>query len=62
MLTLREFAGDEYVNARRREYDESRNFLKTCGKPKDWYDIWLIKQAKFTAELTRRYVTEDKGY
>lgn len=62
MITLREFHGEIFVINRRREYDEARQFLKSCGKPLNGVDVWLIKQAKLTCDLTRRYVIEDKGY
>jgi hypothetical protein len=62
MLTLREFGGDEYVNSCRKVYDESRYYLKNCGKPNDWYDKWLIQFHKFNCEINRRYVVEDRGY
>jgi len=62
MLTLRELHGDAYVSWCRQQYDEGRHYLKNCGKPKDWYDIFLIKSNKATCDIFRRYVIEDRGF
>ena len=55
MITLREFVGEEFIILANREYSESRHYLKNCGKPKDWYDMWLIKFHKETCQLFSRY-------
>lgn len=60
--TIREYAGEEFVVSQRQVYDDSRNYLKNCGKPLDWFDSWLITYHKANCELTRYYVTTDKGY
>lgn len=53
MITLatKEFNGQEHHAFCQREYDEARRFLKTCGKPKDDVDRWLIEQAKISAKI-----------
>jgi hypothetical protein len=51
ILTRREFYGDEHWKFCVEQYDKARNFLKSCGKPKDWYDKWLIQEARFTASF-----------
>ena len=62
MITLRALHGEAFVNDMRKVYDESRHYLKNCGKPKDWYDIWLINYHKSNCNLTRHYVVDDKGF
>lgn len=62
MYTLREYYGEQFINFCRQQYDLSRNYLKNCGKPKNNYDIFLIKQNKITCEIFRKYVINDLGY
>ena len=56
MLNIREFVGEEHYKFCRSEYDNARYFLKNCGIPKDKYDIFLIKEAKKTTEVFKKYV------
>lgn len=58
MYSLREIYGDDFVIWCRQQYDLSRNYLKHCGKPQDWYDIFLIKEHKHTCNIFRRYINE----
>jgi hypothetical protein len=53
--TLRDFVGEEHYKFCRREFDISRQYLKNCGKPKDWYDLFLIKFHKETCQIFSKY-------
>lgn len=44
MLTTKEFNGPEFHAFCQREYDTARRFLKTCGKPKNSFDEFMIKK------------------
>jgi len=55
MLQLREFVQEQHYIFCKQEYDTSRRFLKTCGKPKDWFDIYLIKHHKETCSFFKQY-------
>ena len=55
MISFREHVGDEYYIWGRKEFDNSRHYLKNCGKPKDWYDIFLIKFHRETCNLFKRF-------
>lgn len=55
MLSYRDFCGEEHYKWGKQEYDNARHYLKTCGKPKDDYDVWLIKFHKETEGLFQRY-------
>lgn len=55
MIQLREFVQDQHYIFCKQEYDNSRRYLKTCGKPKDWYDRWLIDFHKETCSLFKKY-------
>lgn len=43
----REFVGEEHWKFLQQTYDESRAFLKKCGKPKDDGDRYLIDFHRF---------------
>ena len=49
--TLIDFYEKEHFNWRLQQYQEARNFLKNCGKPKDDYDRFLISEAKVTQAM-----------
>ena len=51
MLTTKEFNGNEFHAFCQQEYDAARRFLKSCGKPQDACDRFLIEQAKLSASV-----------
>lgn len=53
-LTKRELSGDEYYRFCIVNYEAARYFLKTCGKPKDLYDRYLIAEARFDVKFFGR--------
>lgn len=54
MLTTREFHGVEFYGFCQGEFDKSRRFLKTCGRPKDDADRLLIDYHRDTSRLFGR--------
>jgi hypothetical protein len=54
MISTRDFYGQEFYAFCQRQYDEARNFLKNCGKPKDEIDRFLIDTNKDTARTFGR--------
>ena len=48
-LSKRDFVETEFYAYCQQQYDTARHYLKNCGKPKDDYEAWLIKEAKNTA-------------
>ena len=51
MLTTRDFHGQEFFVYCQQQFDEARRFLKTCGKPKDEVDRFMIDHNKVTAKV-----------
>ena len=51
MLTTKEFNGPEFHAFCQQQYDAARQFLKTCGKPKDYIDRGLIEKHKVDAQV-----------
>jgi len=51
MLSTRDFNGDEYHAFCQQQYDNARRFLKTCGKPKDEIDRFLIEKHRMDASI-----------
>lgn len=58
MTTLkhREFYGEDFYRFILKSYEESRVFLKSCGKPKDDYDRFLIAEAKWTSSYFKAMI------
>ena len=56
VIKKREFLGEEFYAFCQQEYDKARVHLKNCGKPKDDYDIFLIKEAKFSSQFYRQFL------
>lgn len=56
MLQLREFVDKKHYAFCKAEYEAAMHFKKTCGKPRDWYDRFLISFNKETASLFSAYV------
>lgn len=55
-MTRKELVDPDFYKFCRQQYDEARRYLKSCGRPEDWYDIFLIREAKTTEEVFRNYV------
>lgn len=55
-MKKREFLGEEFYAFCQQEYDKARVHLKNCGKPKDDYDVFLIKEAKFSSQFYRQFL------
>ena len=51
MLSTRDFNGIEYHAFCQQQYDAARKFLKTCGKPSDDVDRFLIEQARLDVSV-----------
>jgi hypothetical protein len=47
---MREFLGADFMKWCQQNYDEAKAYLNRCGKPKDEYDISIIKIHKQTIE------------
>jgi len=56
-MTLREFSGEEHYKFARQEFDNARQYLKNCGKPKDNVDIFMIGFHRQTCEVFKKYLT-----
>jgi len=54
MLTTKEFNGPENHAFCQQQYDEARRYLKSCGKPKDEIDRFLIEKHKVDAHVFGR--------
>ena len=54
----REIIGEEHFKFIKTQYDEARNYLKNCGKPKDEYDRFMIDHYK---EISKRYSIQLTG-
>ena len=50
----RELMGEELWATLQKQFDEARNYLKNCGKPKDQYDRALIEINKSIATSCKR--------
>ena len=57
LLPPNEFFDKDYYKFIKQTFDAARYYLKTCGKPKDEIDVWFIKEAKFTVNLLKKWVT-----
>ena len=62
MLTMREFAGEEFYKTVMRWLQEAYTYKKqlaeTCQKERrkpDWYEKWLLNEAKFTISLYEKW-------
>lgn len=55
-LKHREFYGEDFYRFILKSYEESRVFLKTCGRPKDDYDKFLIAEAKWTSSYFKQMI------
>lgn len=55
-LTKREFYGEEFYKRRQHEYDESRHFLKNCGRPIAEEDKFWITHHKDVVGLNSKYL------
>ena len=49
-MNKREFVGEEHYKYCVQEYDKAREFLKSCGKPEDWFDRFMISFNKETCK------------
>jgi hypothetical protein len=58
MLSKRDFFGKEFYAVCQQEYDIGRNYLKTCGKPKDAIDKWFIEFHKDTVKIFGKLLKE----
>lgn len=58
----REFMGDEYFKFIKTQFDESRHYLKKCGRPLDDADRWLIDLHKDTSKRYSKMMTGESIY
>lgn len=49
ILTTKDFFDKDFYSFCQQQYDIARRFLKTCGKPEDDTDRFLIDKHKFDA-------------
>ena len=58
MLTKRDFYGDEFFVFCCKQYELARVHLKNCGKPKDDYEKFLIREAKWSSVHFKSMINE----
>jgi len=58
MITKREFYGEEFYAKVQRWYDESRNYLKNCGRPMDEVDRMMIAYHKTGSQVFGRMLKD----
>lgn len=54
LLTKREFYGESFYKWLVQQYEESRRYLKHCGRPKDDFDRYMIEFHRDTAHIYSR--------
>lgn len=61
MLSTKDFNGNEFHAYCQQQYDEARRFLKTCGKPKDDIDRFLIEKHRADVSIFGGMLDMDKS-
>ena len=56
MTKLQNFFDKEFLAFCQQEFDKSRRYLKTCGKPKNEIDLWFIGFHKETCKIFKEYL------
>ena len=57
-MSKREFLGDEFYAQVQQWYDESRQYLKNCGRPKDEVDRYMIAHHKLGSKVYGRMLKD----
>lgn len=59
-LTKREFLSEEFYKFCQQEFDEARQYLKTCGKPDTEEKKWYVEYYKWNSSFFNKFLDNNR--